>query len=84
LFNVGTGNDEAELHDVADVEPEIVARLLARYHRYDSEYHPDSSPQPVQTEARCNAVLNNGGFTSPWLHLADRDADADADVPKTK
>jgi hypothetical protein len=74
LFNVGTGNDMAEYHDIAAAEPEIVARLLARYHSYDSEYHPDSSPLPPQTEARCNAVLNNGGFTSPWLHLANPNA----------
>ena len=67
LFNVGTGNDMTEYHDVAAAEPEIVARLLARYHSYDNEYHPDSSPLPDQTEARCNAVLNNGGWTSPWL-----------------
>ena len=72
LFNVGTGNDMAEYHDVAAAEPEIVERLLARFHSYDSEYHPDSAPLPAQTEARCNAVLNNGGFTSPWLHLANR------------
>jgi hypothetical protein len=87
LFNVGTGKDEAEYHDVAATEPAIVARLLARYHSYDSQYHPDSSPQPAQA-ARCNGVLNNGGFTTPWLDVPqvvpaktdDREAAVDFDV----
>lgn len=69
LFNVGTGKDEAEHHDVAADNPEVVARLLERFHTYDHEYHPDSIPLPEQMEARCNAVLNSGGWTSPWLHL---------------
>jgi sialidase-1 len=73
LFNVGTGKDEAEHHDVAATEPEIVARLLARFHAYDHEYHPDSTPQPEQMDARCRAVLDNGGWTSPWLLKTDDD-----------
>ena len=48
LFNVGTGKDEAEHHDVAAAEPEVVARLLERFRSYDGEYHPDSSPLPAQ------------------------------------
>jgi hypothetical protein len=67
LFNVGTGEDEAEQHDIAATEAEIVAKLLGRFHTYDKEYHPDSSPSPPQNEERCRAVLNSGGWTSPWL-----------------
>jgi arylsulfatase A-like enzyme len=73
LFNVGTGKDEAEHRDVAASEPAIVTRLLARFHEFDHEYHPDSTPQPEQIGARCRAVLDNGGWTSPWLHLKTDD-----------
>ena len=38
LFNVTA--DMAEAHDLAAKHPQLVKHMLARYHWYDTQYHP--------------------------------------------
>ena len=66
LFNVGTGKDEAEHHDVAAANPIVVKRLLAALKTYDNKYHPSSKPAPDETEQVCEEALKHGGWVTPF------------------
>ena len=66
LFNVGTGNDEAEHHNVAAFNPAIVKRLLAALRKYDNKFHPSSEPAPDEAKQMCEEALKNGGWVTPF------------------
>jgi len=66
LFNVTmAANDLGEADNLASRRPADVARLLARFHSYDSKYHPPSKPLvPDNTKGYCDQALHNGGFAT--------------------
>eukprot|EP00927_Polykrikos_kofoidii_P009055 TRINITY_DN13758_c0_g1_i1.p1 TRINITY_DN13758_c0_g1~~TRINITY_DN13758_c0_g1_i1.p1 ORF type:complete len:589 (+),score=74.99 TRINITY_DN13758_c0_g1_i1:120-1886(+) len=69
LFNIT--DDMGESNDLSGERPEVVADMLARFHAYDAEWHPDSIPTPSEDAEQCEAALNNGGFRTPWRSDAD-------------
>jgi len=72
LFNVK--EDVAEHHDLSEEHPEIVERLLKRFHAYSTEYHPGSEEPKLRQQEYCHAALHNGGFaTHGWgeAHVHD-------------
>ena len=57
--------DPTEHHDVAEEQPEIVERLLARMEEVQQTVFDPDRGRAEDAEA-CAALEANGGFWSPW------------------
>ena len=68
LYNVAT--DPGEHEDVAAANPDVVAKMLARFKELEAEYHPRVLAPPLLNNAFCLAARAHAGFTAPYCPFA--------------
>ena len=64
LYNVET--DPSEHDDVSASNPDVVAKMLARFKELEAEYHPRIISPPILQQAFCAAVEAHSGFAAPY------------------
>ena len=65
LFNVV--DDPGEHNDLAEVMPERVTSMLARFKTFDHSHHPPVVPPAPLDDAFCTQARRHRGFTSPYV-----------------
>ena len=60
--------DPTEHHDLADSQPDIVAKLWATFNESNAEHHPRVVSPPIDAAGFCKSVLAHDGWIAPGWH----------------
>ena len=59
-------SDPGEHTNLAEQQPAVLAKLLARFKALEKEYHPPKANPPDDAAGYCTAVAKTRGYVAPW------------------